>query len=246
MEIVIREDAWHLGRKGAALAASTIRGEITERGCASIVLATGASQFAILQHLVEEDVDWTAVTMFHLDEYIGLAADHGASFCRYLRERFLEPIDYACKYHLVDGLADPTEECRRLSKLIDGHDIALALIGIGENGHLAFNDPPADFDVADPYIQVQLDAACRRQQLGEGWFATIDDVPRRAISMSISQIMRSRRLIVTVPDARKAEAVYRAVRGPVTPDCPASILQRHVDTVLYLDFESSKLIDAND
>jgi glucosamine-6-phosphate deaminase len=183
------------------------------------------------------------VTAFHLDEYIGLPITHPASFRKYLWERFASklPLPLAA-FHYIDGEGDATAECRRLGALISAGPIDVAFVGIGENGHLAFNDPPADFETEDPYIVVDLDDACRRQQLGEGWFPTFDDVPKQAISMSIRQIMKSRCIVASVPDQRKAEAVRVSVKGPVSPHAPASILQQHPDCTLYLDPASASLL----
>lgn len=237
-------DGKQLGAEAAAAGARRIRRAIADRGEAAIILATGASQFETLAALVTEaDVDWSAVTAFHLDEYIGIDADHPASFRRYLRERFEDRVGPLRAFHYVAGDApDPHEETRRLDTLIAAHTIDVAFIGIGENGHLAFNDPPADFTTEKPYIVVQLDEACRRQQMGEGWFDSVESVPRRAISMSIRQIMKSMMLVASVPDARKAQAVRCAVEGPVLTSCPASMLQRHPDCRIYLDTDSSSLL----
>jgi glucosamine-6-phosphate deaminase len=181
------------------------------------------------------------VTGFHLDEYLGMAMTHPASFCGYLKERLVDKVPFA-KFHYVDGQADAEAECRRLGDLIRPVTIDVAFIGIGENGHLAFNDPPADFQTVEPYLVVELDEACRRQQHGEGWFETLDDVPRRAISMSVRQILASRCIVCSVPDERKAAAVRGAVEGPVSPDLPASIMQTHDNTTLYLDPPAASLL----
>ncbi len=225
------------GRFAAELGAAAIRAAVAARGAARIILATGASQFDMLAALTgAPDIDWRRVTAFHLDEYLGLPLTHPASFRLYLRERFLAPLGDAPTLHEVDGEAsDPQAECARLGALIGAAPIDVCFAGIGENGHLAFNDPPADFATDAPYIVVTLDEACRRQQMGEGWFPTLADVPQRAISMSVRQIMASGKLILTAPDARKAEAVRGAIEGPVTPDCPASIIQRHADCTLVVD-----------
>lgn len=232
------------GAAAAARAADTIRRALAERGRANIILATGASQFEMLDALTRASgIDWSRVTLFHLDEYIGVDESHPASFRRYLRERFIERVGNLGAAHLIDGGADdPTELCRRMGALIACHPIDLACAGIGENGHLAFNDPPADFATETPYLVVDLDRQCREQQLGEGWFATLDDVPRRAISMSVRQIMKSTRLVITVPDLRKAEAVRRTLQDPVSPDIPASILRHHGDCRLYLDEAAASLL----
>ncbi|EHL99569.1 putative glucosamine-6-phosphate deaminase [Acetobacteraceae bacterium AT-5844] len=244
IDVRISPDATSLGEAAAHLGAETIRAALAAHGEATIIVATGASQFAMLASLVAQPaIDWTKVTAFHLDEYVGLPESHPASFRRYLRERFLAPLGEAPRFIPVNGTApDPQAETARLGGLIGGRRIDLCFAGIGENCHLAFNDPPADFNANEPYIVVELDDACRRQQFGEGWFESLDAVPRRAISMSIPQILRSRRIILSVPDARKAPAVRDALEGPVTPRHPASILQTHPDTVLFLDPPAASLL----
>jgi glucosamine-6-phosphate deaminase len=233
-----------LGKQAAEMAAASIREAITARGGANIILATGASQFEMLAALVKApDVDWGRVTMFHLDEYTALPDTHPASFRKYLRERFVEKVAPLRAAHFVAGDApDVQEECRRLGRILAVHPIDVAMVGIGENGHLAFNDPPADFNTETAYLVVDLDEACRRQQLGEGWFKTLDDVPRQAISMSVRQILKSRRIICSVPDKRKAKAVKNTVEGGVSNRVPASILQTHGDCTLLLDTESASLL----
>jgi glucosamine-6-phosphate deaminase len=186
------------------------------------------------------------VTLFHLDEYVGLPPEHPASFRRYLRERFVARLPTPpAAFHELDGEAEPHAECRRLAALVPAGPFDIALVGIGENGHLAFNDPPADFDATAPYLVVTLDEPCRRQQVGEGWFATLADVPTRAISMSVRRILASRTIFCSVPDRRKAEAVRAAAEGPVTPDVPASILQRHPDCRLHVDREAASLLPSS-
>ncbi|MDZ7332740.1 MAG: glucosamine-6-phosphate deaminase [candidate division KSB1 bacterium] len=243
MDIFIFKTKNELGKKAASDGAEFIRQAIAERGSANIILATGASQFEMLAALVKENVDWSHVTGFHLDEYIGMPETHPASFRKYLKERFVEQVPIKA-FHFINGENDAIEECKRVGAIIRAHPVDVAFIGIGENGHLAFNDPPADFETEEPYIIVKLDDACRRQQLGEGWFKTFADVPDRAISMSIRQIMKSRAIICTVPDARKAEAVKKAVEGSVSPLVPASILQQHPNAKLYLDENSAALLTA--
>jgi len=207
-------------------------------------VATGASQFEFLEALTSRpDIDWSRVEMFHLDEYLGLPADHPASFRRFLLERLIRPAGIT-RYHLLDGEADPAEVCERVGRALQSAPIDCAFIGIGENGHLAFNDPPADFSTDEPYIVVELDAACRQQQVGEGWFPSMADVPSRAITVSIQGLLDSREIICIVPDARKAQAVRRCLEGPVTPDAPASVLQTHPDTTVYLDSASAALLKA--
>jgi glucosamine-6-phosphate deaminase len=235
-----------MGAAAACTASEAISRAITERSQANLILATGASQFEMLKHLTATPgIDWPRVVMFHLDEYIGLGPDHPASFRKYLQERFVDRVGPLQAVHFVNGDADdPARECERLGGIIRSHPIDVACIGIGENGHLAFNDPPADFQTDEPYIVVDLDEKCRKQQLGEGWFERLQQVPRQAISMSIRQILRSRRLIVTVPDERKAEAVAAALEGPVTPRCPASILQEHANCSIFLDKPAASRLSA--
>ena len=248
MNKIIFKDKSRLAAAAAGFAVERIKNAIKARGQANITLATGASQFEVLEYLVaEKGIDWAGVVMFHLDEYIGLATGHPAGFRKYLKERFINKVGTLKAVHLVNGDADdPREECRRLGKLITANPIDVTLAGIGENGHLAFNDPPADFDTEEPYIVVQLDEKCRMQQLGEGWFAKLDDVPTSAISMSIRQIMKSAALIVSVPDRRKAEAVKTALEGPATPNCPASILREHPNCTILLDKQSASLLSQAD
>jgi glucosamine-6-phosphate deaminase len=242
MNIKICDNVQDMGRQAAADAAERIRAAIRERGAANIVVATGASQFEVLAALVaDKEIDWPKVTGFHLDEYLGLPMSHPASFRRYLKERFVQNVPLRA-FHYVDGEADPQAECRRLGKLIAEHPIDVALVGIGENCHLAFNDPPADFDTDEPFIVVELDDACRQQQFGEGWFPTFDAVPTRAISMSIRQIMKSAAIVCSVPDRRKAAAVRAAIEGEVKPQAPASILQRHSCATIYLDPPAVELL----
>ncbi len=235
-----------MGTAAAGAATEAIGQALADRNQANLILATGASQFEMLECLTATPgIDWSKVVMFHLDEYIGLRPDHPASFRKYLKERFVDRVGPLKAAHFVDGdAADPAGECRRLGDLIRNHPIDVACIGIGENGHLAFNDPPADFATEEPYIVVDLDEQCRKQQLGEGWFATLEDVPRQAISMGIRQILKSARLIVTVPDERKAAAVAGALAASVTPDCPASILQEHGNCSLFLDKRAASQLPA--
>ncbi len=244
MERLVFQTAAETGAAAATKAADAIRQTIADKGSANIILATGASQFDMLTNLVAaEDIDWSKVTMFHLDEYIKLGPDHPASFRKYLTERFIQKVPPLAAAHLVNGDADdPQQECERLGAIISARPIDVAMIGIGENGHLAFNDPPADFETEQPYLVVQLDEKCRAQQFGEGWFASLDQVPSQAISMSIRQILKSKSLIVTVPDQRKAEAVSSALAGPVTNICPASILQQHDNCTIFLDADSASLL----
>lgn len=243
MKVEVFDSKRELGEAAAREAAAVIREAIDARGRARVVAATGASQFEFLDALTREaGLDWNKVTFFHLDEYVGLSESHPASFRRYLRERLAERV-HPGAFHFIDGEApDPRAECRRLGESISQSGIDVAFVGIGENGHLAFNDPPADFETEEPYIVVNLDDDCRRQQVGEGWFKGLDEVPRQAISMSIRQILKARRIICVVPDRRKAEAVRDCLELEVSPLRPASVLQRHEGASLYLDRESASLL----
>jgi glucosamine-6-phosphate deaminase len=244
MKIVIAADRPSMGQQAAAAGAELLRAAIRTRGCANIIVATGASQIEMLSALVKEpDIEWQRVTAFHLDEYVGLPITHPASFRQYLWERFHRLLPRPLKaFHYVDGELNPQVECRRLGAIIREHPIDVAFVGIGENAHLAFNDPPADFNTEEPYITVNLDEACRRQQLGEGWFPTFEDVPKRAISMTCRQILKSEQIVCSVPGPKKAQAVKGAIEGLVTPEVPASILQKHAQTMIYLDQEAAALL----
>jgi len=236
------ESRREMARAAAAHAASAIARAVAASGRARIIVATGASQFEFLEDLVSsQDVDWAGVTLFHLDEYVGLPIDHPASFRKYILERVLRKTAIQ-DYVLLDGEGDVREVCRQAGLALNALPVDVAFVGIGENGHLAFNDPPADFTTDEPYLVVQLDEACRRQQVGEGWFGSIADVPRSAISMSIRQILKSAEIICVVPDARKAAPVKAALEGPVTPDVPASALREHLHVTMYLDAASAALL----
>ena len=242
VKIAISPDRQTMSRAAASHAADALRNCLHAKGTARIIAATGASQIDFLDTLTSAPgIDWPRVEMFHLDEYVGLSIDHPASFRRYLLERFIEKAGIE-RYHLLDGEEDPERVAQHAGRALTSDAIDLAFVGIGENGHLAFNDPPADFETEQPYLIVTLDEACRRQQVGEGWFASMEDVPRQAISMSIRQILKSREIIAVVPDARKAVAVHACVEGPVSPLAPASILQTHANTTLYLDHDSAALL----
>ena len=231
-----------MSRAAAAHAADALRNCIEANGRARIVAATGASQIEFLEALTSTaDIDWSRVEMFHLDEYVGLPITHPASFRRYLLDRLINKVGVG-RHHLLNGENDPVKVAREVGAALSVQPIDIAFVGIGENGHLAFNDPPADFTTDEPYIIVTLDEACRRQQVGEGWFASIDDVPAQAISMSVKAILKSKEIIAVVPDARKATAVKACVEGPVSPSAPASILQTHANTTLYLDHDSAALL----
>jgi glucosamine-6-phosphate deaminase len=242
MNIKVFDTKSELGQAAAQDAAQIINQAINERDVAYVIAATGASQFEFLDSMAQEDIDWTKIVFFHLDEYVDLPESHPASFRRYLKERLVSRL-HPQTFHFLNGEADDVyEECRRVGDLIGRQRIDVAFVGIGENGHLAFNDPPADFGTEEPYIVVTLDDACRQQQVGEGWFKSIAEVPTRAISMSIKQILKSRNILCIVPDQRKAEAVRATVELEVSPIRPASILQEHERVTLYLDRDSSSLL----
>ena len=234
MKIVISKTADELGRRAAEKSASLIRAAIADHGSARIVLSTGASQFETLKYLVQEDIDWKKVEMFHLDEYVDLPITHPASFRKYLKERFVDKTGVE-KVHFVDGTREGIE---RLTKEIRLAPIDVGLIGIGRNSHIAFNDPPADFDTREAYIIVNLDEACRNQQVAEGWFAGFDDVPKQAVSMSVWQIMQCKAIVSAVPHAEKAWAVAAALKNELTPKVPATMLKTHPDFNLYVDAAS--------
>ncbi len=240
----IASTASEAGREAARLGASLLREILAHKQEANIILATGASQFDMLdQLLTEPDIDWHRVHGFHLDEYLGLPITHKASFRKYLWERFICRLPVPLKaFHYLNGESEPATELQRVNKIIRNYPIDIAFIGIGENGHIAFNDPPADFETTDPYIVVELDEACRRQQQNEGWFPTLESVPAHAISMSVHHIMKSNVIICTVPDERKAKAVQRVFNGRVTPEVPASILQQHTACHFFLDVMSASLV----
>jgi glucosamine-6-phosphate deaminase len=243
MKYKVSKSPVELGKAAGSAAAQLIRGSIAENGTANILLATGASQFETLNQLLsEETIDWNKVVVFHLDEYIGLPMTHPASFRKYLKERFIDKVGALGDYHLINGEADPRAECERIGDIISRHPIDVALVGIGENGHLAFNDPLADFQTEEPYIVVELDEACRKQQLNEGWFKTMESVPQRAISMSIKQILKSRHILCSVPDKRKAIAVRDCLENGVSNMHPASILKEHANCHIYLDTASAALL----
>jgi len=242
MQIHVFESKQRMGEAAAEQAARAIQQAVAANGRARIIGATGASQFEFLDALTARtDVPWAQVDFFHLDEYLGLPDTHPASFRRYLKDRLLSKVPMGSA-HLLDGEGDPETVRREVGAALTAAPIDVAFVGIGENGHLAFNDPPADFDTTDPYLVVDLDEACRRQQVGEGWFPDVAAVPTQALSMSVRQILASREILCIVPDARKAEAVQAALEGPVTNAVPASILQTHARVTFFLDrFSAARL-----
>ncbi len=241
-KIEILADKYSLGQVAADHAARSLRRTLSDHGSARIVAATGASQFEFLDALTRApDIDWSRVEVFHLDEYVGLPATHPASFRKYLLERLIHKAGIT-RYHLLDGDGDPQAAVNKTGAELQSKPVDLLFAGIGENGHLAFNDPPADFQVAEPYLIVELDKACRQQQVNEGWFSKLADVPRKAISMSVRQILRAKEIIAAVPDTRKAHAVKACIEGEISPMVPASILRNHPNTTIYLDVDSAALL----
>jgi len=245
LDVRVYNDLLALARAAALDAGAALRAAIAERGDANVMLATGNSQLVFLAELVTyADVDWSRVTAFHMDEYVGLPPTHSASFQRYMRERVAANLPFTEFHYLRGDTGDAEAEARRYTDLLGTHPLDLCCCGIGENGHLAFNDPPADFETEEPYLVVRLDEACRLQQMGEGWFPRLEDVPAEAVSMSVRQILKSREILCIVPDQRKAVAVAACLEGPVTPLHPASILQQHAHTTVYLDGAAASLLAA--
>ena len=242
MVIKVFNNKREMAKVAAEQAASILREAIQDHGKTRLIAATGAAQFQFLEVLTGlPGIDWTKVEMFHLDEYIGLPESHPASFRKFLRERLIEKTGIT-QHHLLNGDEDPAKVTREVGAKLASAPIDVAFVGIGENGHLAFNDPPADFQTEEPYLVVTLDEACRRQQLGEGWFPAFEDVPKRAISMSIRQILKAKKIVCFVPDARKANAVKACFEGEISPLAPASILRTHPETTVYLDVNSATLL----
>ena len=243
MVLKLFSDKRALAVAAAEQAAIAIRCALADHGKARIIAATGASQFEFLEALTSlSRIDWKKVEMFHLDEYIGLHPSHPASFSNYLQERLIRKTAIT-QHHLLNGDGDPAEVIHRTSQALREAPVDVAFVGVGENGHLAFNDPPADFETEEEYLIVTLDEACRRQQFGEGWFPTLADVPRQAISMSVRQILKAKEIICIVPDARKAKAVKSCFEGEISSLAPASILRTHPNTTVYLDQHSVALLD---
>lgn len=242
IDIVIQPDRPRMGAYSAKLAAMILKSSIAQQGYARIIVATGSSQFEVLDALTKEPgIDWSCVDGFHLDEYVGIPSDHPASFCGYLKSRFVDRVPLR-SFHYLDGMKDPRSVCQEASARLLESPVDVAMIGIGENGHLAFNDPPADFETTEAYHVVALDEACRNQQVGEGWFPSLQAVPTHAISMTIYRILQSRKIICSVPDERKAIAVRDSVEGPSSNMVPGSILKRHPNTTLVLDRAAASLL----
>jgi glucosamine-6-phosphate deaminase len=236
------DDKKSLSAAAAEQAAQAIRRAVKDRGAARIIAATGNAQLEFLDVLTRaEGIEWKNVEMFHLDEYVGLPINHPASFRKYLLDYLINKVGIT-RHHLLDGTGDASETARRVGEELRSAPIDIAFVGIGENGHLAFNDPPADFETEEPYIVVELDQACRRQQVGEGWFANLSEVPQRAISMSVKQVLKAKEIIGVVPDTRKAPAIKLCFEGEIRPLAPASILRTHRAATIYLDRESASLL----
>lgn len=245
MKWILTKDRQELGPLVARAAAEQLRRAIQQHGSANLVVATGASQFEVLQALVQQpQVDWQRVHGFHLDEYLGLSTDHPASFCRYLRERFVSHVPLA-SFHYLRGDQPVAAVLASANAALRDRRVDVALVGIGENGHLAFNDPPADFEIDTPYLAVPLDEKCRLQQVGEGWFASLEEVPQQAISMSVQQILRAETIFCSVPDRQKAPAVRDTLEQEISPRVPASILRSHDNTWLVIDQASAALLSPS-
>ncbi|MFA5447946.1 MAG: glucosamine-6-phosphate deaminase [Sphaerochaeta sp.] len=240
--ITIADNPQQLGTKAAEKIASLLKAAIAENGEARIILSTGASQFETMEALIQSDIEWSKVEMFHLDEYVDLPESHPASFRKYLKERFVSKVDLKAA-HFVSGEGDVEANIAALNAELAKRPVDVGVIGIGENGHIAFNDPPADFDTNEPYKVVLLDDRCKQQQVGEGWFGTIADVPATAITMTPRQILACKHIVSAVPHAVKAEAVYNTMTKSLDPMVPATLLKTHPDWNLFIDREAaSKLI----
>ncbi|MGB2783037.1 MAG: glucosamine-6-phosphate deaminase [Atribacterota bacterium] len=243
MKINIYQNKKETSKEAALQAASILKEAIRQKGTATFIMATGVSQLDFIDALISKGkIDWSKTKMFHLDEYIGITEAHIASFRKYLKEKFISKVNHPKEVNLINGnTGDPQKECDRLNQLLKNEVVDIAFVGIGENGHLAFNDPPADFEIEDPYIIVNLDEKCRRQQVGEGWFNSTEDVPRQAISMSVKQIMKAKNIICTVPGERKAQAAKECFGiETISIAHPASILKDHKNCFVFLDYDSAR------
>jgi glucosamine-6-phosphate deaminase len=236
LRVQIFHSANEMGAASAEYVAGILRKAIDEKGCANLILGTGASQYLLHNELLKKDIDWKKINLFHLDEYIGISGSHPASFRHFLRERVAEKIFPGNVYYINGDSSDLEWEIRRYEDLLKSNPVDIACIGIGENGHIAFNDPGvADFEDREYIKVVELDEACRRQQVGEGWFPSVGDVPEKALTLTVTAIMDCNNICCTVPDKRKAEAVLKTLTGEIANDCPASVLRRHKSAVLFLD-----------
>ena len=241
MNLIISTTKEEMGLRSAVHAAKCVNEAIAKQGYARILLSTGASQFPFFEEFVKQDIDWSKVEMFHLDEYVGITDEHPASFKRYLTDRFVDKVNPG-KAHLIDGSRDPEETIAELTALLAEKPVDVGLIGIGENAHIAFNDPPADFDDQRSYKVVTLDERCLNQQVGEGWFKSVEETYKQAISMTCGQIMKCKTIISVVPYAVKAEAVYNTLTSELSPMVPATLLKQHSDFSLYLDADSASML----
>lgn len=242
MQVNVLENAHELGKAAATFCVKIINEQLAKKGKVRLVLSTGASQFETLAALIKMEIDWSKVEMFHLDEYINLSEQHPASFRKYLKERFVNLVPIQ-KVHFVNGEGNIKENIEALTREIRKEPIDLALIGIGENGHIAFNDPPADFSTQEAYMVVDLDENCKKQQVGEGWFPSVDEVPRQAITMTVHQIMQSEVIVSCVPHKVKADAIRALFENEVNRTVPATILKTHLNFTLFLDKESASEVD---
>lgn len=241
MKLIISNTKEELGNASAIHAAKLVNDAIAKQGYARILLSTGASQFPFFVEFVKQNIDWSKVEMFHLDEYVGISEEHPASFKRYLLDRFVNVVNPKCAY-LINGQKNPEETIAELTALLNEKPVDVGLIGIGENGHIAFNDPPADFDDQRAYKVVTLDERCLQQQIGEGWFKNVDETYKQAISMTCSQIMKCKSIISVVPYKVKAEAIYNTLTRDLTPEVPATLLKQHADCTIYCDKDSAALL----
>lgn len=244
MKVKVFKNSLQLGVDAASYCAEILNKAIEEQGKARIILSTGASQFDTMSSLVQKDINWSKVEMFHLDEYINLSESHPASFRKYLKERFVSKVNLK-KVYLINGEGDLDSNIRELTRELLKEPIDLGLIGIGENAHIAFNDPPADFDTEEAFIIVKLDEACKKQQVGEGWFPCIKDVPEKAITMTVHQIMKCKAIVSCVPYKAKAYAIKLMLENDVTNEIPATILKKHGNITLYIDEDSASLVNRD-
>ena len=238
INLTVSENSKLNGERAANLIANLINEAIKEKGNARIVVSTGSSQFEMFEALIKLNVDWSKVEMFHLDEYVNLQETHIASFRKYLKERFVSKVNLKAAY-FVSGEGNIEENISILTRELRKDVIDVGIIGIGENGHIAFNDPPADFETNEAYKVVTLDQKCRAQQVGEGWFKTIDDVPSQAISMTPKEIMKAKHIVTVAPHSVKADAIYKTITTPITPMVPATLLKTHPDWHLFIDDASA-------
>ncbi len=238
MRINVFKTSDEMGKDASAFIAAKLNAAIAEKGEARLLLSTGASQFEMFKYIVDEKIDWSKVTMFHLDEYVGLPETHIASFRKYLKERFASKVNLKEAWY-VNGEGDVAANIAEITAKLREAPIDVGVIGIGENAHIAFNDPPADFDTKEAYIVVDLDERCKMQQVGEGWFANIDEVPKQAISMTVYQMMQSECIVSIVPRGVKAEAIKNTLAGEVSNMVPGTMLKTHKDWNLWIDSDSA-------